>query len=99
SGVLPPNSEILPHQTRDATGQASDEWYILERTAIVGGRDIRNARPTRSTQTGQWEAAFTLSRQAGVRFGQFTAANIGQPLAVVLDNRIKNVATIQGRID
>lgn len=99
SGVLPPNSEILPHQTRDATGQAVDQWYILERTSVVGGRDIRNARPTRSTQTGQWETAFTLSRQAGARFGQFTAANIGQPLSVVLDNRIKNVATINGRID
>lgn len=99
SGVLPPNSEILPHQSRDLSGQMTDEWYILERISVVGGRDIRNARPTRSTQTGQWEAAFTLSRQAGARFGQFTAANIGQPLAVVLDNRIKNVATIQGRID
>jgi preprotein translocase subunit SecD len=99
SGVLPPNSEILPHQVRDATGQAIDQWYILERTAVVGGRDIRDARSTRSTQTGQWETAFTLSRQAGVRFGQFTAANIGQPLSVVLDNRIKNVATINGRID
>jgi preprotein translocase subunit SecD len=99
SGVLPPNSEILPHQNRDLSGQMIDEWYLLERIAVVGGRDIRNARPTRSTQSGQWEAAFTLSRQAGARFGQFTAANIGQPLAVVLDNRIKNVATIQGRID
>ncbi|MDA1236535.1 MAG: protein translocase subunit SecD [Acidobacteria bacterium] len=99
SGVLPPNSEILPQPTRDATGQATDQWYILERTSVVGGRDIRNARPARSTQTGQWETSFTLSRQAGVRFGQFTAANIGQPLSVVLDNRIKNVATIEGRID
>jgi preprotein translocase subunit SecD len=99
SGVLPPNSEILPQQVRDASGQSTDQWYILERTAIVVGRDIRNARPARSTQTGQWETAFTLSRQAGARFGQFTAANIGQPLSVVLDNRIKNVATIQGRID
>lgn len=99
SGVLPPNSEILPHQNRDLSGQMVEEWYLLERTSVVGGRDIRNARPTRSTQSGQWEAAFTLSRQAGARFGQFTAANIGQPLAVVLDNRIKNVATIQGRID
>jgi preprotein translocase subunit SecD len=99
SGVLPPNSEILPHQNRDVTGQAGEQWYILERTAVVGGRDIRTARATRNTQTGQWETAFTLSRQAGVRFGQFTAANIGQPLSVVLDNRIKNVATINGRID
>ncbi len=99
SGVLPPNSEILPYQSRDLSGQMGEQWYILNRTAIVGGRDLRNARAARDTLTGQWQTAFTLSRQAGVRFGQYTAANIGSPLAVVLDNRIMNVATIQGRID
>jgi preprotein translocase subunit SecD len=99
SGVLPPNSEILPYQSRDATGQMSEQWYILNRTAIVGGRDLRNARAARDTLTSQWQTAFTLSQEAGRRFGDYTSANIGNPLAVVLDNRIVNVATIQGRID
>jgi preprotein translocase subunit SecD len=65
----------------------------------VTGRDLRNATANRDTQTGQWQTAFSLSREAGNRFGQFTQANIGNPLSVVLDNRIKNVATIQSRID
>lgn len=99
SGILPPNSEILPFQSRDLTGQLSEQWYILNRTAVVGGRDLRNARAARDTMTSQWQTAFTLSQQAGRRFGDYTAANIGNPLAVVLDNRIMNVATIQGRID
>jgi preprotein translocase subunit SecD len=46
-----------------------------------------------------WETSFSLSREAGRRFGQFTSANIGNRLAVVLDNRIQNVATIQDRIE
>ncbi len=97
SGVLPPNSEILPYSVFD-TGSREEQWYILNRTPVVTGRDLKNARPSRDTQTQEWQAGFTLSREAGVRFGQFTQASIGKPLSVVLDNRIKNVATIQSRI-
>ena len=97
SGVLPPNSEILPYSVFD-TGTREEQWYILNRTPVVTGRDLKNARPSRDTQTQEWQAGFTLSREAGVRFGQFTQARIGKPLSVVLDNRIKNVATIQSRI-
>ena len=99
NGVLPPNSEVLSYSTRDIGGEMRTEWYILNRTAIVTGRDLRNARPGRDTQTMQWETSFSLSREAGRRFGQFTAANVGNRLSVVLDNRIKNVATIQSRIE
>ena len=97
SGVLPPNSEILPFSVFE-TGSREEQWYILNRTPVVTGRDLKNARPSRDTQTQEWQAGFTLSREAGVRFGQFTQASIGKPLSVVLDNRIKNVATIQSRI-
>src|SRR5262249_21606454 len=41
----------------------------------------------------------TLSPDAGKRFGRFTEANIGNRLAVVLDNNIVSVATIQSRIE
>ena len=97
SGVLPPNSEILPYSVFD-TGSREEQWDILNRTPVVTGRDLKNARPSRDTQTQEWQAGFTLSREAGVRFGSFTQASIGKPLSVVLDNRIKNVATIQSRI-
>ncbi len=99
SGVLPPNSEIRPSSTRDLGGQVVQQWYILNRTPVVTGRDLRNALATRDTRTNGWQTAFTLSRQAGARFGQFTGANVGKPLSVVLDGQIKNVATIQSRIE
>ncbi|MEZ5363986.1 MAG: protein translocase subunit SecD [Bryobacterales bacterium] len=99
NGMLPPNSEVLSYDQRGPDGAMAESWYLLNRTPIVTGRDLRSARPARDTQTQQWQAAFQLSRDAGARFGTFTGANVGKPLAVVLDNRIKNVATIQSRID
>ena len=99
NGVLPGNSELAPFSSRGFDGQLSEEWYILNRTPIVSGRDLRNARAQRDTQTQGWQTGFTLSREAGARFGRFTGANIGKPLSVVLDGRIRSVATIQGRIE
>ncbi|MCB9385226.1 MAG: protein translocase subunit SecD [Bryobacterales bacterium] len=99
NGMLPPNSEVLSYGQRGPDGAMAESWYLLNRTPIVTGRDLRSARPARDTQTQQWQAAFQLSREAGARFGTFTGSNVGKPLAVVLDNRVKNVATIQSRID
>jgi len=99
-GILPPNSEIQSERTRSAGGQSLQQWYILTRTPVVTGRDLRNASAGRDPQTNQWETRFSLSREAGLRFGDFTQARIQQGrLSVVLDNRIVNVATIQGRIE
>ena len=99
-GILPPNSEILSERTRDGGGQSIQQWYVLNRIPVVTGRDLRNAQAGRDPQTQQWEANFTLSREAGVRFGDFTGPRAGQGrLSVVLDNRIVNVATIESRIE
>ncbi len=96
-GILPVNSK-LAHWLDP--GQSKDEWYLLERTPVVTGRDLRNAQAGRDTQyPGQWQVAFSLSRQAGQRFGIFTSNNLQKPLAVVLDSRIQSVATIQSRIE
>ena len=99
-GILPENSEVLKFVERGDTGQApAESWYILGRTAIVTGRDLRNAREAQDNATRGWETEFSLSVEAGQRFGRFTEANVGNRLAVVLDRRIRNVATIQSRIE
>lgn len=95
NGILPVNSELAHY-----TDRGRNDWYLLERNPIVTGRDLRGATAGRDTQNpGAWQVSFSLSRQAGQRFGIFTAANIGQNLAVVLDNRIQSVASIESRIE
>jgi preprotein translocase subunit SecD len=93
-GILPPNTELL----RTARSAEGEQWYLLARTPVITGRDLRNARPARD-EFGKWEAGFQLSPDGGRRFGRFTEANVGNRLSVVLDNQIINVATIQNKID
>jgi preprotein translocase subunit SecD len=98
SGILPLGTEILDWPA--GIGNGSGAWYLVSRTPVITGQDLRNATPrTDSNSPGRWECAFNLSQDGGRRFGAFTGANIGNRLAVVLDNQITSVATIQSKID
>jgi preprotein translocase subunit SecD len=94
-GVLPPNTRLMRELPR---GGGGDSWYLVTRTPVLTGRDLRNARAGQD-EFRKWETSFTLSPDAGRRFGRFTEANIGNRLAVALDNQLISVATIQARIE
>ncbi|MCP5118790.1 MAG: protein translocase subunit SecD, partial [bacterium] len=95
-GVLPLNTKLVPQLPQP--GETASSWYLLNRSAVVTGRDIRNARPGRD-EFGKWETDFTLSQDASRRFGRFTEANVGNRLAIVLDGKIRSAPVIQSRID
>src|SRR5262249_49505570 len=79
-------------------GEPADSWYLLARNPVVTGNQLRNARAGQD-EGRKWETSFTLSQDGGKRFGRYTEANIGNRLAVVLDNQIISVATIQSKIE
>jgi preprotein translocase subunit SecD len=103
-GLLPAGTELVPGrpETRTATGAPpeGEGWYILTRSAVVTGRDLRSATENRNTNNpGQWVVDFTLSGEAARRFGPFTQQNLGRQMAIVLDHRVYSAPTINGRID
>ncbi len=100
-GILPPDGTLLPHIDVCAkTTNPNPEWYLVTRAAAVTGRDLRSARAeVNAEMPGAYQVAFSLSRDGATRFGPFTEQNINKPLAVVLDNKIQSVATIQARIE
>jgi preprotein translocase subunit SecD len=100
SGVLPPDSQLLPGKGNgsgiptDATG-----WYLLARNPIITGADLRDENPSPSSQQpGFYQVNFSLSNDAAKRFGPFTAANINRHMAVVLDNQVQSDPVIEAQI-
>src|SRR3974390_2525290 len=102
-GILPPNTELVAgrSETRNQNQQPDQEvWYILSRTPVVTGRDLRSATENRNTDMpGQWQINFNLSAEAARRFGPFTEQNKGRNMAIVLEKKVYSAPVIQSRID
>ncbi len=97
NGVLPPNDEILPF-TGDLGGPSGTSYYVIERSSIVAGSDFRSAEPGVNSNTGQRTVNFTLTDESGDKFWDYTSANIGKDMAVVMGGSVRSVAVIKGAI-
>ncbi|MFL6438594.1 MAG: protein translocase subunit SecD [Terriglobales bacterium] len=91
-GTIPADAVLLPGNTGQGGGQP--EYFVVSRTSAVAGSDIRDAQPSRD-ENGRPDVGFNLSNDGGRRFFQFTSAHQNDKLAIVLDNRVREVATIQ----
>ncbi len=97
-GSVPYDSVLLHELAGTAAPGSPDEVYQIKKVAEVGGTDIRDAQTGRNPNTNEPQVVFYLTTAAGDRFAQFTGANKGKSLAVVLDNKIREVATIRDQI-
>ena len=92
-GSLPASSRIVKGRTGDG-----ETWWLLSRSPVVTGRDLRDARVETGEISGRWDTGFLLMPAAAERFGRFTEDNINQRLAIVLDNQVLSAPRIDSRI-
>ncbi len=101
-GVLPPGTEVVRgrSEARGPANESGENWYVLSRTAVVTGRDLRSATENRNTQLpGQYQVDFVLSSEGARRFGPFTEQNKGRQMAIVLEHKVYSAPVINSRID
>lgn len=98
-GTVPSDAEVLPGIAPVAPGQAPGGvvYYLVKKTPVVSGRDLRNARQTLD-ENNRPAVGFSLKPDGATRFGTFTGSNIGRNLAIVLDERVYSAPVIEGRI-
>ena len=103
AGILPPGTEIVSGRSESRTQNPQDtgeNWYVLSRTPVVTGRDLRSATESRNAEMpGQWQINFVLSGEAARRFGPFTEQNRGRQMAIVLEKKVYSAPVIQSRIE
>ncbi len=97
-GTLPDHLEILAQNQRDDDGNVLGQgYYALEKRPVITGRDLKTARAS----LGQFQEPvvnFSLTHEGAQIFEDWTGANIGRPLAIVLDGRVQSAPIIEGRI-
>jgi preprotein translocase subunit SecD len=96
-GMLPPDAVLLPGRPAPGDTSGAQAWYVVTRTAAVSGSDLRRAMASTDDQ-GRPDVNFELTSDGGRRFANFTGAHVGDKLAVVLDGKVQEVATIQEQI-
>jgi preprotein translocase subunit SecD len=69
----------------------------VQRAPVVAGSDFRSADPG-VDQNGLRDVRFTLTNEAGDKFWDYTSANVGHSMAVVLGGRVREVANIKSAI-
>lgn len=84
-------NEVLP------SAEDAGVYYILEQSAVVTGEELTNAQPS-FDQNGRPAVSFTFNPGGARKFGDYTAANIGSPFAIVLDNEVISAPVIQSHI-
>ncbi len=97
NGLLPPDSVLLkgnPVGANQGGENPTEAYYLVSRASAVTGRDLRDAQPGRD-ENGRPMVRLSLTGEGGRRFYAFTSAHVQDSLAVVLDNKVMEVATIQ----
>ncbi|MFZ1727785.1 MAG: protein translocase subunit SecD [Albidovulum sp.] len=89
--IAPPGNVIYP--SLDEKGV----FYILEDTPVVTGEELVDARPE-FDQNGRPAVGFRFNTTGARKFGDYTAANIGQLFAIVLDSEVISAPRIQSHI-
>ena len=90
-GIVPVDSMLM---TGQCTPNPEPTWCFVSRTSAVSGKDLRDARVS-TDQNGQPAVHFDLTSEGGQRFYNFTSNHVNDSLAVVLDNKVQEVANIR----
>jgi preprotein translocase subunit SecD len=86
-----PRNLLLPSTSEE------DVYYIVEETAVVSGEALTDAQPS-FDQNGRPAVTFRFNPSGARAFGDYTAENIGEPFAIVLDSEVISAPTIQSHI-
>src|SRR6266481_41324 len=105
NGTPLPFNQTLVHGRSVGSRSDGDRVYVVAKTAIVGGTDVRSAEAGHKSDSNQPVVNFFLTNAAGRKFGDFTrehneesgAAN--SCLAIILDSRVIEAANIKSQIN
>ena len=83
--------ELLPSSDQKGV------YYVVDSTPVVSGDELTDAEPS-FDQNGQPAVNFRFNASGARKFGDYTANHIGQPFAIVLDNKVISAPVIQAHI-
>ncbi|WP_102226696.1 protein translocase subunit SecD [Acidimangrovimonas sediminis] len=84
-------NEVLPSEDQKGV------YYVVNSTPVVSGNSLTDAEPA-FDQNGRPAVNFRFDASGARKFGDYTRDHIGQPFAIVLDNKVISAPVIQSYI-
>ncbi len=76
-------------------GEGEGRNYLLQDSPIVSGEDLTDAQPGFDQRTNEPIISFRFNQSGARKFGNYTKDNVGQPFAIVLDNKVLSAPVIR----
>ena len=89
--VAGPGQIVLPDAEKEGV------FYVVEDLPVVTGEELTDAQPS-FDQNNRPAVNFRFNASGARKFGDYTAAHINEPFAIVLDNEVISAPTIQSHI-
>ena len=100
--LLPPNIELMYTAKAEGETERGEEVYYLLGVrggeAELTGEVITEARPDFDPYTNEPEVSITMNTEGAQTWSRLTGANVGKPVAIVLDNLVYSYPTIIDKI-
>jgi preprotein translocase subunit SecD len=106
-GTVPSNRKVMVYANRDETANANKnaqdqkpkQYVVVENPAVVDGSELRDAAAvSRTGGNSDYQISFSFKPSGAQKFGDWTGKNIGNYMAVVLNNEVKSAAFIKSQI-
>ncbi|MBV9456969.1 MAG: protein translocase subunit SecD [Bradyrhizobium sp.] len=82
AGSVPPDSEVLMNSSNPPVPE------VIKKQVLVSGGDLTDAQPGFDQRSGEPVVNFKFNTAGSRKFAQATTDNVGQPFAIVLDNKV-----------
>jgi preprotein translocase subunit SecD len=89
SGQLPTDSELLP------STEPGHPPYVVKKQILVSGGELTDAQPGFDQRSNEPIVSFRFNTSGSRKFAQATSDNVGQPFAIVLDNKVISAPVIR----
>jgi preprotein translocase subunit SecD len=100
------NRKVYPYTDRDETTnnqqnpqEKPKQFVVVETPAVVDGSELRDASAIQGRGgSSDYQISFSFKKAGADKFGEWTGKNIGNYMAVVLNDEVKSAAYIKSQI-
>jgi preprotein translocase subunit SecD len=89
AGRVPPDDDLLQSSTAPVVP------YLVKKEVLVSGGDLIDAQPGFDQRTNEPIVSFRFNGSGSRKFADATVKNVGQPFAIVLDNKVVSAPVIR----